>query len=218
MDWFTADPHLGHGNIIKYCRRDLFLSAREIQTLDSGEDFRVHPETVNVMDERLIIEINKVVHPDDTLRIVGDFCFGGKHDKLAQVKSRAQHYREQIDCKHVHLVFGNHDKKLRKCALGSMFTTACDKDVIWVQKERIVLDHEAHAIWDCRHHGAWHLYGHSHAMAEPWLDKIMPGRFSMDVGVDWVFKLFGSYRPISFDEIRDIMKSRSGFGLRKKDG
>jgi len=36
----------------------------------------------------------------------------------------------------------------------------------------------------------------------------MPGRFSMDVGVDAAFQLFGEYRPFSLDEIENVMSKR----------
>lgn len=55
------------------------------------------------------------------------------------------------------------------------------------------------------------LYGHAHGAAEDWLDSQMPGRLSMDVGVDNAFKIFGEYRPISSDEIGELFSSRNGF-------
>lgn len=214
MDWFTADLHLGHANIIRYCRREMFLSPDEIEMLNRDENFKVRPESVKEMDSLLIDEINKVVLPADRLYIVGDFCFGRKNDKLSVAEVLVKHYRNRIACKHIELVFGNHEKKLRRSQnLKSIFFQVHDKITINVRKQKIVLDHEAHAIWDCRNHGAWHLYGHSHGGAEAWLDQIMPGRFSMDVGIDWAYKLFGAYRPFSFDEIKSIMDDRFGFGV-----
>ena len=32
--WFTADLHLGHGNIVKYCNRP-FLSEAELERVES---------------------------------------------------------------------------------------------------------------------------------------------------------------------------------------
>ena len=214
MDWFTADLHLGHGNILKYCRRDSFLTEAEIRAIEDGnQKLRVSKESLDRHDAALIDEINKVVERQDTLRIVGDFCFGRKHDKPAVARKIAFHYAQRINCRHVHLVLGNHDKKLRGQPLGDTFERVYEKITIKIEDQKIALDHEAHAIWDCRNHGAWHLYGHSHGGAEEWLDSIMPGRFSMDVGVDWAYRLFGAYRPISFPEIKTIMDRRSGFGV-----
>jgi calcineurin-like phosphoesterase family protein len=60
--------------------------------------------------------------------------------------------------------------------------------------------------WDALHHGGIHLYGHSHGRYEGELDKIFPGRRSMDVGVDNIFRLFGMWRPISLGEVINLLK------------
>ena len=59
--------------------------------------------------------------------------------------------------------------------------------------------------------GAIALYGHSHSNAEVWLDSVMPGRRSMDVGVDNAAKILGEYKPFSFEEISNIMSKKNGF-------
>ena len=56
MVWFTADFHLGHSNIIRYCERP-FASAAE-------------------MDEEILVRMNECVKPDDELYFLGDFCMG----------------------------------------------------------------------------------------------------------------------------------------------
>ena len=58
-------------------------------------------------------------------------------------------------------------------------------------------------VWNKSHHGAYHLYGHSHDSME---DKEW-GK-SMDVGVDSAFRILGEYRPFSFDEIKGILDKR----------
>lgn len=58
MIWLTADTHLGHKNIIKYCDRP-FSSVKE-------------------MDETILDNINRVVKPTDTLWHLGDFSFGSQ--------------------------------------------------------------------------------------------------------------------------------------------
>jgi len=79
----------------------------------------------------------------------------------------------------------------------------------------IVLTHCAHAVWEGSHQGSWHLYGHSHATAEKALNDFMPGRRSIDVGVDNAFIVFGEYRPIAFDEINEIFQQLPGNSIDK---
>ena len=69
------------------------------------------------------------------------------------------------------------------------------------------------ATWDGSHQGVWHLYGHSHAAAEPWADAHMAGRRSLDVGIDNAYRLLGEYRPWSFEEIRELLGPRPGFHM-----
>lgn len=51
--WFTSDPHYYHSNVIRYCNRPY--------------------KTVEIMNEKLVENYNKVVHPDDTIYCLGDF-------------------------------------------------------------------------------------------------------------------------------------------------
>src|SRR5436190_12777295 len=98
--WFTADLHLGHGNIIKYCSRP-FLTAEEQEhaARDARGRWRVSDQTVRRHDAALIDAINATVAPDDTLWILGDFCRGRFEEARA--------YRDRIVCRNVHLVWGN---------------------------------------------------------------------------------------------------------------
>lgn len=56
--FFTSDCHFDHANIIKYCSRPF--------------------ESADEMNRQLILNWNKVVQWDDTVFILGDFCFGSK--------------------------------------------------------------------------------------------------------------------------------------------
>src|SRR5580700_7699167 len=102
--WFTADTHFGHGNIIKYCERP-FLSKEELAEVrrDPRGKLRLSEETVARHDTALLDAINSRVAEDDILWILGDFCWG----KLDEAKA----YRDRIRCRHVHLVWGNHDHR-----------------------------------------------------------------------------------------------------------
>ena len=67
--FFTADPHFGHTNIIRYENRP-FASAEE-------------------MDQELIRRWNETVSPEDTVYLLGDFSFYGK-EKSTEILSALQ--------------------------------------------------------------------------------------------------------------------------------
>ena len=58
--WFTADFHLGHKNIIRYCNRPF--------------------QTVEEMNQEILERLNSRVKPTDILYFLGDFCIGPKHE------------------------------------------------------------------------------------------------------------------------------------------
>ena len=77
------------------------------------------------------------------------------------------------------------------------------------QRATHVLCHYAMRVWNRAHHGAWHLYGHSHGKLPE-----APTTLSMDVGVD-----NHDFRPWHFDEINLLMteKAKGLSELRRTD-
>lgn len=134
----TADPHLGHTNIIRYCNRP-FSSAEE-------------------MDETLIYNWNSQVHSDeDIVYVLGDLVpFEKDWEKIHQYVARLNG--------DIRLVLGNHDnpQALKRCpgitVLGSMHELAIPKSVL-------VMSHYKMAVWNRSHYGSLHIYGHSHGTA-----------------------------------------------------
>ncbi len=217
--FFTSDTHFGHGNIIKYCGRP-FLNQRDKDELakigvwhdgnwkgDRSSKHRISEEAVHMMNDQLINEINAIVGEDDILWHLGDWCFAGKHD----YRTKARYYRDRIVCKTVNLIWGNHDDR----CIRDIFNETYDLKAIRVpgMHEKIILCHYAMAVWDGSHRGNWHLYGHSHSEAEPWLERTMTGRKSLDVGVDNANKILGAYRPFTFEELQKYMTNRGGFAF-----
>lgn len=207
--WFTSDTHFGHRNIPVYSKRAFCLGDSELAKAEliwSGESkkgvWAPSKESLDRMDEYLIGKINENVGRDDILWHLGDFCFWKRADT-----SVAKGYLDRINCKNVFLISGNHDTPEIKRA----FRECYDYREIKVQSRHVVLSHYAHCFWNKSHYGSWMLYGHAHGSAEGWLDSNMPGRKSMDVGVDNAFRVLGEYRPFSFREIVSIMESRPGF-------
>ena len=81
MNYYIADTHFGHDNIIRFSNRP-FNSADE-------------------MDKAIIANWNKKVKPDDDVYILGDFAYKGKDYR---------YYIKQLNG-NKHLVIGNHDTK-----------------------------------------------------------------------------------------------------------
>ena len=225
MDYITADWHLRHGNILKHSKRVIFLNEHERKVVESGDKFdiqnlKISRESSDRMNDAIIDNVNKIVNQNDRLWHLGDFAWSDRNSSIADTVRTWRYYRDKLHCKNVFIVWGNHDPRADSTArheISKLFNGWYDLINTKVDGQKVVLSHYAMAIWDGRHHGSWHCYGHSHSNAEAWLDEIMPGRFSMDCGIDNAYKLLGAYRPFSWTEIRDIMAKRPGFGLLGTD-
>jgi len=177
--WFSADWHFGHEGILTH-------------QLKRDEAFG----SVEAMDTALIDGINAVVGPDDTLYFLGDF--GWRATKYG-------HYRARLNVRQLHIVRGNHDR----ASLASFCSTFNDmlyRKFRIAGREHRVKIHLCHyplLSWDGLHHGGIHLYGHSHGGYENELNAMFPGRRAMDVGIDYIHRLTGEWRPISMDEVLD---------------
>jgi calcineurin-like phosphoesterase family protein len=82
MDFFIADPHFGHANIVIYC----------------GRPFK----DVDEMDRVIIENWNSTVKSEDTIFILGDFSWGNS-DRILQ-------YINALSGRKI-LVAGNHDQR-----------------------------------------------------------------------------------------------------------
>jgi len=149
------------------------------------------------MNEMLIANWNKVVGPDDNVYNLGDVSLGSP-TKTAEIIKRLNG--------NIHLNTGNHEKSvMRKEGTRNLFTSIKAADTIRVDGIDIYLHHYACRVWNKSHHGAYHLYGHSHDSldvgGEEW------GR-SMDVSVESAGRILGEYKPFSFTEIHRILSKR----------
>lgn len=156
--FFTSDTHFFHKNIIRLCNRP-FADVKE-------------------MHDTIVNNWNRVVLPEDEVYHIGDFSFGSRkqtHEILDRLMGK------------VHLIYGNHDQVVRKNKeLQDRFVWCKELHELKIPDEnahrgeqKIVLCHYAMRVWNKSHHGAWHLYGHSHgSLPED------PNSLSFDIGVD----------------------------------
>lgn len=170
MKFFTSDTHFGHGNIINYCNRPF--------------------SSVSEMDEELIRRWNEKVGKNDEVYHLGDFFFSNTND--------SKYVLDSLNGK-IFLVRGNHDSKIT--AFKNRFEWIKDyfdlKIKVEGESQNIVMMHYAMRIWNKSHHGAWHLYGHSHNSLPE--DESL----SFDCGVDG-----HDFYPWSLDEVIVKMKEK----------
>ena len=142
--------------------------------------------------------INEVVGVNDTLYILGDFCFKGK---------KPIEYRSRIVCQDIHLILGNHDRRSDYKDDLQGFSSVQDVKEIIHCNQRIYLSHYPHRSWPASHKGSWMCYGHVHSKLDN-EDRISK-KLTIDVGVDNCInynKPFG--QPFSFKELQSIIKKR----------
>jgi calcineurin-like phosphoesterase family protein len=181
--WLISDSHFQHKNI---CR------GTSVWTDESAtRDF----ETLAEMNETLLKNLNNLVQPDDILFHLGDFSFQGVDN--------IQYFRERINCKNIHLLLGNHDHNIvnnKETSDGifvkDLFSSVQDYLEVTIDGKLFVLCHYPFSYWRDSHKGSINLFGHEHGMIN---DRIKPNQF--DVGVDNVIKKFGTYSPISLQQV-----------------
>jgi calcineurin-like phosphoesterase family protein len=179
----TADEHYGHKMICSY-------SDRPFENPDAMEEALVgfHNEESN--------ERGLTIH-------VGDSCFGRMPDLLR--------IAQRLVGRHL-FMDGSHDEALRELATEGIPEDMKEK-IGFLPKlyefkfegRKITLNHYKMDKFYCSHHGAFHLYGHSHGHAPS------EGR-SMDIGVDT-----NGYRPYHLRAVlKELEKRPSGVNHRRK--
>jgi len=195
--FFCSDPHYGHSGIVR--------GTSSWENKRGTRDFN----TVEEHDKVLIDNINKTVGEDDILFCLGDWSFGNY--KNGENISNIRKFREQLKCKNIHLILGNHCQEIRKNKDNSreLFSSVNDYLEILVieqpieqgekpNKQEIVLSHYSFRTWNKSSKGSYMLFGHSHGS----LGEV--GGKTMDVGFDTHFE----FRPYSFAEIKEKLKDK----------
>lgn len=177
--YWTSDFHYNHINI----------TGPKVSNWESGyRDF----DSVQEMNSAIVKSINSIVLPSDHLYHLGDWSFGGKHNiKL---------FREQINCNHITLIRGNHDKHIDE--FRNLFVDILDYKEIHLNRQMICMSHYPFSVWNKRHHGSWMLSGHCHGSFYPSTKECLDQGKILDIG--WC-----SFRkPLNFEEIKKIMDKK----------
>jgi calcineurin-like phosphoesterase family protein len=188
--WFTSDTHYNHGNICSATTQWTNpVTCREFESLEK-------------MNAHLVGNINEKVGENDILFHLGDWSFGG----FEQIEL----FRNQIVCKNVHIITGNHDHHIENDREGcqSLFSSVnkyLNLVVKWnvgtplMGEQRFALMHFPIASWDNMARGAIHLHGHVHFEADK---RIGVGKM-MDVGCDG-----NELYPIEMGEVLKLMRDQ----------
>lgn len=173
--WVIADLHFAHRNIIVY-------ENRPWSDTDS-------------MREGLILNWNKVVHPDDTVYVLGDFTLSRDKELIASLAAR-------LNGKKI-LVMGNHDTRKPKDYIECGFEVATRKPMM--VEPGVILSHEPpEEEWIVPQYK--YLYGHVHGKWCP----------ADDYGnCKCVCVERQNYTPIDLDEVIVSLNPNSGKKIKR---
>lgn len=136
-NWYTADPHFGHENVIKFCDRP-FRSASH-------------------MDAVLLQNLQAMVRPEDTLWIIGDFAYGPK----AKDPDWLRKLFAKLPGAEKHLIVGNHDlEPTLALPWTSVQHLAEVRD--GPHNQAHTLCHYPMLTWNHARRGALQIFGHVH--------------------------------------------------------
>lgn len=124
MVFFTADLHLFHANIIKYCRRPF--------------------SSVDEMNDTIIRNWNRVVGPHDYVYNIGDFGFFRTKQQLGEILDALNGYKLFLQ--------GNHDKKVASLGLrfegGNLIKTKVEgQEIVLCHYAMRVWENSHHGSW-----------------------------------------------------------------------
>jgi len=163
----TADNHFFHVNMIKYEDRPF--------------------KNVDDMTNQMIKKWNNKVNKEDQVYIHGDFAFGNSVDIIKLLdKLNGNKF----------MIRGNHDHALKDRELQKKFGWVKDYYVLKYKGIKFVMFHYPIAVWDCKHHGSIHLYGHIHSNKGDHHSLGNMQNNSYNVGVD-----VNNFEPVSLEEI-----------------
>ena len=173
--FFISDLHFGHHNILRYESRPF--------------------KNVDEMDEALIKNWNSVVGDNDEVYILGDVSFHRDPEDTFNILRQLNGRK--------YLILGNHDKQILKDSkLKEQFVWVKDYYKLTVNHTMLVMFHYPIQVWDCRHHGAIHLYGHVHSnVSNHAMQYDIKNSYNVCADVN-------NYTPISLEEIIEKVGNR----------
>jgi len=138
-NWFTADSHFGHKNIIRHCNRPW--------------------KSVDKMNSDLIKNVNDLLSPGDTLYHIGDWCWFGP-DRRQYHEALMSKYKDGIIH---HLILGNHDRLAPFTYVDIGFTSVHTALWMTLNGHNIIMVHDPSAYDVVKNKGTL-ICGHIHGL------------------------------------------------------
>lgn len=194
MDFFTSDLHLGHANIIKYCKRPF--------------------SDVDSMNKTILENINDTVKTNDKLWILGDVALGDREKSLNLLNN--------LETRNIVVIAGNHDlfhpmykdksiKHTEKCKHITKIKSIETQSSLKIKNFSVNLSHfpyegesvpgrtDRYRKWRPVRSETWLLCGHVHTA---WRQQ----ENMINVGID----AWGG-RPVSAETIFDIISEGKAY-------
>ena len=135
MNYYISDLHLGHKNALVFDNRPF--------------------ESIEQMWSTIKNNWNSKVTDEDHVYILGDIAYRSKINPIE--------YLSKLNGK-LHLVVGNHDVNtiLKNENTRSIFESIDYYKRIDDGGRIVILCHYPIAVWDMKHRGSYHIYGHVH--------------------------------------------------------
>lgn len=180
--FFTSDTHIGHTNIIKYCKRPF--------------------KDVKENDEEIVRRWNEKVPEDGIVFHLGDVAFGDP-DYVNSILERLHGT--------IYLVIGNHDWRRVVCQHAWRFEKMTQQINMKIGNRHIILNHYPMLAFSGAYRGedaTYQLFGHVHT--SPYTDEGLDQQrmkylftSQYDVGVD-----NNDFTPVSWKEVDQIINNQ----------
>jgi len=194
--FFTADTHFGHGNIVKYANRTIFMSKEELKLHKEEIPFKVSRESQDRMNRELIRRWNERVKDDDIVIFNGDFCFKSGVNRGEGEPLKADYWIKQLKGNKI-FIRGNHDRN------NSLKTNILNL-VIEIAKKKIFIVHNP------EHFNPSYKINFVAHVHDNWLFQWRKGSILINIGVDqW------DYYPVRWEDIVQGMIKKTGINLYK---
>lgn len=137
-----------------------------------------------------------MVQPDDVCYLLGDFTCGSQSGSLKMSKSLAYcHYRNQIRCKNIFYIRGNHSLSKDKLKELNIFTKIYDYYELSYKRQLVCMFHYPIHSWNGMSKHSYHFFGHEHRGR-------VRGR-SMDIGLDG-----NNFKPYKLDDVIEFLSTQ----------